>query len=358
MLDTIGFVWEARRRAVPRTKWDDRFEDLQLFKKKYGHSNVPANSIEFSTLARWVILQRNLYRQGKLLEWKQKLLEKEGFHWGKSVGEVTSWEDQVAKLTRFKEQNGHCWVSMTDKNHKDLGRWLTATRARKLAGQLSFERFSQLARLGVVWHRNRKSNYTISQSLREMFPEFSSRTREAIVQKEYWKKMLGLLRNHIKKYGNGDFKEHPPLNAELELWAKVQRALFASGKMNHEHEVLLNKTGFFWVYDEEEMHRFFKGKFGSKARNRPASLVPELDKFRKHKNRSDDAWGKKFAELHDFKKSYGHIKIPSSDPAWKSLYQWLFKQRKLFQKEELERERARVLKEFGALGFSTPRDRA
>jgi hypothetical protein len=121
-------------------------------------------------------------------------------------------------------------------------------------------------------------------------------------------------------------------------------------------EILLNKAGFEWAYDEEELEFFFKDKFGSNARDRPASLVPSLDKFRKKKNRSDDAWGSKFAQLHDFKKANGHIKISSSDPVWRSLYQWLFKQRKLFQKGELERERAKTLKEFGALHL-TPLDR-
>jgi hypothetical protein len=356
LLDKLGFVWEARRRAVPRSKWEDRFEDLQLYKKKHGHTNVPANSIEYSTLARWVILQRNLYRQDKLLAWKQKLLEKEGFEWGREVGPSTSWEDQVAQLSRFKDQKGHCWVSRTDKNHKDLGRWLAATRGKKLAGQLSFERFSQLARLGVLWRRNRKTNYTLSQSLREFFPEFPARIRKRIIQKDYWKKMYDLLCDHIKKYGNGDFKEHPPENAELAVWAKVQRTLFASGRLKHEHEVSLNRAGFSWILDEDELHQFFKGKFGSKARNRPASLVPALDKFRKKKNRSDDAWGRKFAQLYDFKKLNGHLKIPTTDPAVRPLYQWLFKQRQLFKKGALDRERSKTLKELGALGFSTPID--
>jgi hypothetical protein len=347
LLDKLGFVWEARRRAAPRTEWGDRFEDLQLYKKKHGHTNVPANSIEYSTLARWVILQRNLYRQVKLLEWKQKLLEKEGFEWGQSIGPVTPWDEQVAKLSRFKEQNGHCWVSMADKNNKDLGRWLAATRAKKLAGQLSFERFSQLARLGVVWHR--KHNGLVMGWLYALNPAIRDRLRPFVKNPKKFREMYSRFIEHSKKYGSCDLRATALDDTALIEWAAAMRALQSYGMLKRSDEILLNRAGFQWAYDDVELEFFFKNKFGSKACNRPASLVPALDKFRKKKNRSDDTWGRKFAELHDFKKEFGHIKIPSTDPVWRSLYQWLFKQRKLFQKGELERERARTLKNFGAL---------
>ena len=347
LLDKIGFVWEARRRTAPRAEWGDRFEDLQLYKKKHGHTNVPANSIEYSTLARWVILQRNLYRQGKLLEWKQKLLQNEGFEWGKNVKRPTSYDDYVAQLTRFKELNGHCWVSMADKKHKDLGRWLSATRAKKLAGVLSFKRFSQLARLGVVWRKNHKKG--VIGYILGLNPTLQTLIRRNIKNPSKFKEMHSLLVEHYKKHGSCDFKKHPPTDSKLVSWAEAQRYIMALGLLPKSNEILLNNVGFEWVNDEKELNYFFKTNLGSKAKKREASLVPALDKFRKKKNRSADAWGKKFAELYDFKKLHGHIKVPSNDPAWKSLYHWLFKQRKLFQKGELERERARTLKNFGAL---------
>ena len=354
LLDKLGFVWEGRRRAAPRSDWGDRFEDLQLYKNKHGHTNVPANSIEYSTLARWVILQRYLFRQSKLLEWKQALLEKEGFEWGQSTGSVTPWKDQISELTRFKIENGHCWVSMADKKHKDLGRWIAATRAKKLAGQLSFERFSQLARLGVTW--NRKPKDLLMGYLYSLKPVIQNSIRQFVKNPKKFSEMLSHFVEHSKKYGSCDLKAQPPDHPGLLEWASATRALQSFGMLKKSDEILLNRAGFQWAYDEEELEFFFKDKFGSNARNRPASLVPALDKFRKKKNRSDDAWGRKFAELHDFKKANGHLKVPHKDPSYSSLYGWLMMQRRLFRNGDLEREKAKTLKEFGALRF-TPLER-
>lgn len=90
MLEGLGFVWCCRnvsshkggekRKMVP---WLERFEELKLFKDKYGHCNVPHKWKENIKLSNWMYCQRSFHRHGKLSKEKIKKLESIGFEWSK-----------------------------------------------------------------------------------------------------------------------------------------------------------------------------------------------------------------------------------------------------------------------------------
>ena len=61
-LDQIGFIWSIN----PRHSWAQRFEELEVFKKRYGHCNVPKSYPLNRQLAYWVEKLRSLQRKGKL----------------------------------------------------------------------------------------------------------------------------------------------------------------------------------------------------------------------------------------------------------------------------------------------------
>ena len=58
--------------------WENRFERLKQFCEDTGHSKVPQSHPELGT---FVMTQRRLYKQGKLLEERQRMLEGINFQW-------------------------------------------------------------------------------------------------------------------------------------------------------------------------------------------------------------------------------------------------------------------------------------
>ncbi|CAB9496724.1 helicase [Seminavis robusta] len=84
-LAQVGFEWQPRN---PRhLQWETRFSQLQSFKKKYGHAQVPIGWSENVQLANWVSKQRQEYknllrgRTTRLDENRIRLLNSVGFAW-------------------------------------------------------------------------------------------------------------------------------------------------------------------------------------------------------------------------------------------------------------------------------------
>jgi Helicase associated domain len=86
-LESLGFVWDSHAAT-----WEERFDELRLFKANHGHTNVPANFKSNPSLAIWIKCQR---RQQQLIqngepstmthERKQKL-DGIGFVWNPRKG--------------------------------------------------------------------------------------------------------------------------------------------------------------------------------------------------------------------------------------------------------------------------------
>jgi hypothetical protein len=330
LLDKLGFVWIAKATRNPQAKWDERYSELLKFKSKHGHVNVPANSIEYSTLARWVNHQRTIYKNGTLLKSREELLTTIGFNWGKRVMKPKSFEQYYQDLVQFKTIHGHCWVKMNDPSQQDLSRWMAAIRAKKLAGQLSFDRFSKLAELGFSW-----------------FKLNTSKTEKSFAD---WPNMIRLLELHKERFGNCDFKTNRPSSPDLEIWAKKIRYLMPAGELSIDRQVQLNQIGFVWVHDEAELQELFENKFRSKAKNRPVSLVPVLDEFTKMKKLAADEWNVSFQKLCSYKKEHGSLAGLSKDTEARALFKWFQQQKVLFRQDELDKEKLQALKVFGFLG--------
>ena len=58
-LVSIGFRWACRSSRSAHPAWDERFEELQSYKAKQGHCNVP---FKHKVLGRWVSKQQPQYR--------------------------------------------------------------------------------------------------------------------------------------------------------------------------------------------------------------------------------------------------------------------------------------------------------
>jgi hypothetical protein len=56
-LGKIGFVWDSHNAA-----WQDRLNDLKMYRQVHGHCNVPSNCPKNPQLATWIKCQRRQYR--------------------------------------------------------------------------------------------------------------------------------------------------------------------------------------------------------------------------------------------------------------------------------------------------------
>ena len=81
-LDRIGFTWAILQ---GQDTWEQRFKELEAFKKRHGHCNVPRNYPPNRPLAYWVDKIRSLKRKGELDRKTIRRLNEMGFSWSCST---------------------------------------------------------------------------------------------------------------------------------------------------------------------------------------------------------------------------------------------------------------------------------
>lgn len=83
MLNDIGFEWTAPPRQ--NIAWNEKFQELKLYKSKHGDCNVPAAKYnkynKNQPLGYWVERQRTRYKHSTLAEERINMLNDIGFEW-------------------------------------------------------------------------------------------------------------------------------------------------------------------------------------------------------------------------------------------------------------------------------------
>ena len=80
ILDGLGFVWAIKPRGV-QVSWKQRIHDLEAFKKKHCHCNVPQRYSLNPALGHWVANLRQRKKRGELAEDRIHMLDALGFCW-------------------------------------------------------------------------------------------------------------------------------------------------------------------------------------------------------------------------------------------------------------------------------------
>jgi len=189
-LDELGIDWtgstvvQQPRKYSTYSKpptWDERFEELKAFKKKYGHTKVPRDG-DGSSLYNWLYRNRRCrngpYNNKPQLTMEQiHKLDELGTDWiGNQVSASgtghSRWDDKFEQLKAFKMEYGHTeippngdWIS--------LYHWLYNNRRRKISPyqyspQLTTEQIDKLDELGIDWEC--KNTYDKSRSIRSALP--------------------------------------------------------------------------------------------------------------------------------------------------------------------------------------------
>jgi len=199
-LNALGFDW-----APIDTVWRTRYEDLMEFRRRFGHTNVPATWAENPALGHWVYTLRS--RKETQSPEQIAMLEKAGFDWRPHE---RVWMQYYEELKAFRQRNGHCNVPV---EKSALGKWVHKQRMK--ADKMPPHRKKLLNEIGFSWGKN----------LRDV-----------------WMRNFEELKSFQIKYVRSPALKESPLGA----WVSNQRTARRKGNMPSEREKLLDEIGFVW----------------------------------------------------------------------------------------------------------------
>jgi hypothetical protein len=73
-LERVGVRFQAREAS-----WEMMVQRLGGFRERFGHARVPVTWTQDPRLARWVVKQRSIYREGRMPPARQRRLAALGF---------------------------------------------------------------------------------------------------------------------------------------------------------------------------------------------------------------------------------------------------------------------------------------
>jgi len=325
--------------------WDERFEELLIFKEKYGHVNVPQNN-KYKSLGQWASDQRlafnsnilpknridklneigfcwNLFKDAwdkkfkllvnfknkhghlkvsdssGLVSWVRKQreffasntlpkdrvdkLESIGFSW---IPQIDTWNEYFEKLSAFKTKFGHTAVTSTSKKYVSLFKWVSRQRTERKKNILNQERIDRLNSIGFAWHGDKGQT---------------------------WEQQFGNLLLFMAKHGHPNPCQKDMTFKGLSTWICKQRVDFKNNILPQDKIDKLNAIGFSW-------------------------------------NARDVEWNKNFKKLLDYKEKYGHINIKVSKKYREkgSLSNWVNSLRTCYKRKTLSKDK---IDKLNAIGF-------
>ena len=138
-LNSIGFIWDYLGDL-----WNENFEKLLIFKKKYGHTIISRTNKKYYELSRWVMIQRIFFHKNILLKERINKLNSIDFNWSPRS---SIWGKNFEKLLIFKKKYGHMSLPISP-----LATWVSHQRRKFRENTLSQEWIDKLNSIGFVWN--------------------------------------------------------------------------------------------------------------------------------------------------------------------------------------------------------------
>lgn len=253
-----------------------------------------------------------------------------------------AWIDHYLELFAFTKEHGHALVPI-NRNRAPLTSWISEQRRKRRKGELAPSRERALNRLKFVWDAN-----------------------EAL-----WKNRLTALTRFIQTHGHMRIPRERPYR-QLAAWVGNVRK--RKGELSPKKLRELKQVGFVWAPFEdvwrnglEELKKFVK-RHGhanvpaSRSRRSPAAgfLLLARKLYRTGKltadrqreleslgvvwNLMDDSWERRYQQLREFHRRFGHVQIPMKRPEYKKLKRWLRRQKgRLHSLSDEQKDRLRAL---------------
>ena len=243
LLEKIGMRFENKKNIMD---WEEYYKLAKVYFEKRSNLEIPYNfktldGINYDengySLGKWICIQRQSNRSGKLSKEKIELLEKIGMRFENKRNNI-GWEEyyKLAKAyynkynnlevpARFKTQDGINY----DENGYSLGEWITTQRKVYRNSILNKEKIELLEKIGMRFE-NKRNN---------------------IGWEEYYK----LAKAYFEKNNNLEisqsFKTQDGINYDekgynLGAWINTQRFLYKNRKLNEERIELLDKIDMVW----------------------------------------------------------------------------------------------------------------
>lgn len=294
--ETLDFKATLEEISIHISGWREKYDKMVEFKNKYGHLDIPK---EQSSLYRFQNLQKKKYSEGKLSNKKIELLNAIGIEWNyiKNRNEV-QWQNRLREIREFKNEHGHLDVP---RSNTSLYKFLSKQRNLYLKGELIESRITDLINEGVcLTSKNqdiRLNNNSKSQASDNTKPNRS-----------LWEIRFEELEDYKNQNGNCNVPRNY-INKKLSEWVHTQRK--NKDTLSLERKSRLTQLGF---------------------------------EFDLAKVSNENAWNEMLEQLIDFKRKFGHCKVPSNYHNTK-LYNWVRSQKKAFKSEKLDVNRYNKLME-------------
>ena len=325
-LNSINFIWDPLEE-----EWQTKYKELKAFKIKNGNVNPSRRD---PLLGNWILVQRRVYKKGKLSKEKVELLNSINIIWDPLEEE---WQEKYDELKAFKLEHSHASPKIS---HPSLGSWCSRQRQVYKKGKLPKDRTEFLNSINFQWDPS----------------------------EEEWQKKFNELKAFKLEHSHASPKiSHPSLGT----WCCTQRYSYNKGKLNQQKIELLDSINFKWDRFEAEWQEKFKelkafkfehghtspntkdgslgtwcgtqrqeykkGKLSKEKIELLISINFKLDPF-------EEEWQEKFKELKAFQEQEGHV-TPSQKGS--SLGTWCSAQRRVYKKGKLPQKRINLLESIG-----------
>lgn len=244
LLESIGFAWNARAQI-----WEDRFQELALFKERNGHLNVPSQN---QRLNGWIKSLRITFRRGHLSDIQIKKLESIGFDWNaQNLGSRSDrWERMIAELVERKRLHGNF---DEPRPREVLRSFIKYIRQRKEKGKLKRIWVNRLDAIGFVWDH----------------------PLESVADRKWKEKYEKLKRFRNFRKDTGTTKVKIADDQKLYFWVINQRYARKYGRLSKERIRLLDELDFHWP---SKAHKRY-GKKAPSTAVRPIGTVVVRNDF-------------------------------------------------------------------------------
>lgn len=232
--------------------WEEKFIIMLKYRELYGTIIVPNRSSypdipEWENkLARWVLIQRQQNRKGKLLGWRYDKLVSVGFEFEPLE---TRFEQHFADFLKFKEKYGHVLVPRNYTEIPVLATWVGHLRSKPVRE----DRRKRLDAEGFVWD-------AIDERFETKFNE---------------------LAEYKRIHGNFKISEKREGYAKLTSWMNKARMARKTGKgqrITDEKIRLLDSIGFPWdPQDSSFQNSFNKLQEFIKKYNHPHVIIKNCE---------------------------------------------------------------------------------
>ena len=216
--------------------WNEMYERLARYHKRFGHSNVPDAWVEDPSLSLWLARQRKKLYYGHLEEdQKQKLDELNVRFNFRPLPTPVDWEQRFNELREYKNKNRH--IEVMPKENRKLNTWMLRQRSKYKEGELTEDQIKKLNSIGFVWD---------------------------IGNSKYFERKFIEMQEFLQEHHHLDFPYKNPLYA----WAQHLRMRFREGALAEQQIQRLKAIGFDLALKEknadirnkrfEELKKFYK----------------------------------------------------------------------------------------------------